>query len=65
MTYLFIFYFIIHLPPELLPVLGLWNGDVIPKLDAALLCSSRAGSDIHTYNTHLLEKEHIEHRTCL
>ena len=23
-----------------------WNGDVTPTLDAALLCSSRAGSDL-------------------
>ena len=38
--------FFIHLPSELLPVLGPWNSDVMPTLDAALLFSSRAGSDL-------------------
>ena len=39
-SYVFVFLFCIRLPPELLPVLG------PPTLDAALLCSSRAGSDL-------------------
>ena len=40
---LIFFFIIIRLPPELLPVLDRWNGDVTPTLDAALLCSFRAG----------------------
>ena len=43
---MFLILFIIRPPPELLPVLGRWNGDVMPTLDAALLCSSRAGSNL-------------------
>ena len=33
-------------PPELLPVLGLLERYMTPTLDAALLYSSRAGSDL-------------------
>ena len=42
----FFYFFIIRLPPELLPVLGLleWLRDV--TLGVALLCSSRAGADL-------------------
>ena len=39
-------FFCIHPPPELLPVLGPLERYVMPTLDAALLCSSRAGSDL-------------------
>ena len=48
------FFFIIRPPPELLPVLGPLEQYVMPTLNTALLCSSRAGSDlgrIHAYNT--------------
>ena len=42
-----IFYlFSIHPPPGLLPVLGPLERYMIPTLDAALLCSSRAGADL-------------------
>ena len=33
-------------PPGLLPVLGPLERYITPTLDAALLCSSRAGSDL-------------------
>ena len=41
-----IFFFSIHPPPELLPVLGPLERYMTPTLDAALLYSSRAGSDL-------------------
>ena len=39
-------FFCIHPPPELLPVLGLLEQYMLPTIDATLLCSSRAGSDL-------------------
>ena len=39
-------FLIIRPPPELLPVLVLLEQYMTPTLDAALLCSSRAGSDL-------------------
>ena len=39
-------FFSIHPPPELLPVLGPLEWYMSPTLDAALLNSSRAGSDL-------------------
>ena len=39
-------FFSIRPSPELLPVLGLLEQYMTPTLDAALLCSSRAGSDL-------------------
>ena len=42
---LFFLFFCIH-PPELLPVLGPLERYLTPTLDAALLCSSRASSDL-------------------
>ena len=39
-------FFCIHPPPELLHVLGPLERYMTPTLDAALLCSSRAGSDL-------------------
>ena len=39
-------FFCIRPPPELLPVLGLLDRYMTPTLDAALLCSSRASSDL-------------------
>ena len=44
-VYIF-FCFSIHPPPELLPVLGPLELYMTPTLDVALLCSSRAGSDL-------------------
>ena len=40
------FFLSVRFPPELLPVLGLLEQYVKPTLDVALLCSSRAGSDL-------------------
>ena len=40
-------FFCIHPPPELLHVLGPLERYMTPTLDAALLCSSRAGSDLN------------------
>ena len=40
------FFFSIRLSPELLPVLGPLEWYMMLTLDAALLCSSRAGSDL-------------------
>ena len=40
------FFFSIRPPPKLLPVLGRLKLYMTPTLDAALLCSSRAGSDL-------------------
>ena len=40
------FFFSICPPRELLPVLGPLEWYLTPTLDAALLCSSRAGSDL-------------------
>ena len=40
------FFLSIRLPPELLPVLGLLEQYMTPTLDAAMLYSSRAGSDL-------------------
>ena len=40
------FFFSISPLPELLPVLGPLEWYVTPTLDAALLCSSRVGSDL-------------------
>ena len=40
-----LFFFLIC-PPELLPLLGLWNADMTCTIDAALLSSSRAGADL-------------------
>ena len=40
------FFLSIHPPPELLPVLGPLEWFMTPTLDAALLYSSRAGSDL-------------------
>ena len=37
--------FFIRLPPEFLPVLGTLTRSCVSTLGAALLCSSRAGSD--------------------
>ena len=42
----FFFNFYVHPPQELIPVLGPLERCVTPTLDAALLCSSRAGSDL-------------------
>ena len=43
----FFFVFLsVSFPPELLPVFGLLEQYVKPTLDAVLLCSSRAGSDL-------------------
>ena len=39
------YFFCIHPPPELLPVSRLLEQYMMPTLDAALLYSSRAGSD--------------------
>ena len=39
-------FFCIRPPPELLPVLGQLERYITPTLDAALLYSSRAGSDL-------------------
>ena len=39
-------FFSIRFPPKLLPVLGLLEQYMTPTLDAALLFSSRAGSDL-------------------
>ena len=49
----FFFNFYVHPPQELIPVLGPLERCVTPTLDAALLCSSRAGSDLDciTINT--------------
>ena len=43
---LFIIFFCVRPPPELLPVMGPLERCVTPTLDAALLCSSSAGSDL-------------------
>ena len=40
------FIILFYPPPELIPVLGPLNSDMMPPLDEALLCSSRAGSDL-------------------
>ena len=40
------FFFSIRPPPGLLPVSGLLEQYMTPTLDSALLCSSRAGSDL-------------------
>ena len=42
----FLCFFSIFPPLELLPVLGLLEGYMTPTLDAALLSSSRAGSEL-------------------
>ena len=45
--FIFIYIFLsIRPPPGLLPVLGLLERYMTPTLDAAMLCSSRAGSDL-------------------
>ena len=44
--YIFLFFFIICPPPELHPVLGPLEQYVTSTLDAALLFSSREGSDL-------------------
>ena len=44
--YLNIYFFCIRPPPEWLPVLGPLEHYMTPTLDAALLCGSRAGSDL-------------------
>ena len=41
-----LFCFSIRPPPELLPVMGPLERYITPILEAALLCSSRAGSDL-------------------
>ena len=46
MVFIFIIFFCIRPPPELLPVLGPLERYMTPTLDAALLYSSRAGSDL-------------------
>ena len=41
-----IFFFISALLRNCFPCWHHWNGDMMPTLDAALLCSSRVGSDL-------------------
>ena len=46
MVYDYDYFFCIHPPPELIPVLGPLEQYMTPTLDAALLYSSRVGSDL-------------------
>ena len=39
-----------------------WNGDVTPTLDAALLCSSRAGSDIYLFHFSPLQDIYLSYK---
>ena len=55
-------FFSIWPPPELLPVLGLLERYMTPTLDVALLCSSRAGSDLGQTSDRF---EELSHHDCI
>ena len=42
----FLFLLMIRPPPNCFLCWDRWNGDLMPTLDAALLCRSRAGSNL-------------------